>query len=111
MHCPSFVDHYSFVINGYIVSDFDYLLRLVTPEKLESFKDFEVIANNFPIIERAIENEMAKDIPSEAKVNFTNPEGARRNLEKLRYIVQAINEYVSLARKLELPVNPLLSGS
>lgn len=100
---------YGFVVDGLLVSEFGYLLRYVTSGKHDSFTNFEAIANDYVAIDGAIVTEMAKPIPREAEVNFTTPEGARRNLENLRYIIKAIAEYVSLAAKLDLPLNPLLS--
>ncbi len=104
-------DEYGFVADGLLVSEFGYLLRYVTSDKHESFKSFEAIADDFVAIDGAIVIEMSKATPKEAEVNFTSPEGARRNLENMRYIVRAITEYVALAKKLELPLNPLLSDS
>lgn len=104
-------DEYGFVVDGLLVSEFGYLLRYVTSEKYDSFKNFEAIADDFAAIDGAIFSEMSKAIPREAEVNFTSPDGARRNLENMRYIVRAITEYVDLAKKLELPINPLLSDA
>lgn len=104
-------DGYGLVVDGLLVSEFGYLLRYVTSGKHESFKNFESIADDFGAIDVAIVIEMAKATPREAEVNFTSPEGARRNLENMRYIISAINEYVTLAKELELPLNPLLGDT
>lgn len=104
-------DEYGFVVDGLLVSEFGYLLRHVTTGKHDSFKNFEAIADDFTEIDGAIVIEVSKQTPREAEVNFTSPEGARRNLENMRYIVRAITEYVDLAKKLELPLNPLLNDS
>lgn len=98
---------YGFSVDGLIVSEFGYLLRYVTEDKHDSFKDFAAIADDYAAINGAIVIEMAKPIPREAEVNFTTPEGASRNLKNLHYIVEAITKYVELANNLGLPVNPL----
>ncbi|KIP18467.1 hypothetical protein KY49_3598 [Burkholderia sp. MSHR3999] len=104
-------DEYGFVVDGLLVSEFGYLLRYVTSGKHDSFKNFEAIADDYAAIDGAIFKEMSKAVPKEAEVNFTSPDGARRNLENMRYIVKAITEYVALAKTLELPINPLLSDA
>jgi hypothetical protein len=102
--------NYGFAVDGLMVSEFGYLLRYVTHGKHVSFEDFAAIANDFVAIDNAIVTEMAKPTPKEAEVNFTTPEGARRNLENLRYIIKAITKYVELANHLGHPVNPLLEN-
>lgn len=97
-----------FTVNGLVVAEFDYLISFVTSGGIDSFNNFELIVSSISDIDRSLVDEMAKDIPREAEINFTNPEGARRNLENLRYIIFAINDYVLLATRLGLPLNPLL---
>lgn len=95
------------------VSEFGYLLRYITEDfaggAIDNFRDFERIANNFPVIDACILVELKNDAPRETRL--TSLEIARMNLMNLQLIVQCLTAYVEMARAEGLPLNPMKSGS
>ena len=93
-----------------VVSEYGPLLRYLTNGKLDSFENFEAIADNAAAIDAAITLDLSRPMPREVEALGVAQETARSTLERLRVIVRCLNEYVQLARSIGLPPNPMLSN-
>jgi len=56
------------IIHSLVVSEFSYLLRYVTDNKIERFNDFHLIYKNKDEILNVIETEIKKEVLNESEV-------------------------------------------
>lgn len=88
------------VIDGAMVRDYCNLLRHVTNERLDSFRNFEGIYDMYPAIVGGIVKDMQN--PLETERHGLELDAARANLKTLRRIVEVIHGYVERCRELGL---------
>lgn len=81
------------VIQGLVVNEFSYLLRLVSKGSLSSFNNFELIYKSKDELLKNIEVELAKDLTKEEEVFGVSKITAHSNLTNLNKIIRAICEY------------------
>jgi len=94
------------IIHNLIVSEFSYLLRYLTDNRIERFNDFYLIHKNKNEILSAIEIELEKDVLKESEVFGYSREITEGNIKNLRAIIICICEYVDLCDSLNLELDP-----
>jgi|SRR5690554_1574352 len=90
------------VVHNLVVSEFGYLLRYLTEGKLDTFRDIREIYRNKELILKAIDSELAKDLPRESEVFRYPREIADGNLINLRTIVEVLSDYLELCEQCDV---------
>lgn len=94
------------IIHSLVVSEFSYLLRYVTDNKIERFNDFHLIYKNKDEILNVIETEIKKEVLNESEVFGYSREITEGNIKNLRKIIICICDYVDLCDSLNLELDP-----
>jgi hypothetical protein len=89
-------------INRQVVSEYGYLVRILTEGRLETLYDFRDIFNHGGLLRENIKQELSRDVLRESEAFGYSRQTTEGNILRLQGLVETIIQYVALCDQYQI---------